>query len=130
MNPFRIAILICLYVLLSAHGEGSKIPDLAYVIEGEAADCPIEAKLAVAYMYQRGAKFNGWRQPSDQAIAISLRWYDYDDPSLDPITGDPAWSIFSDEDLQLGEVQEILAQPAKRWVRTFECKGSNVHLYT
>ena len=54
---------------------------LAAVIAGEAPGCPLEAKLAVAHVYQRNDVWYGSAEPTALDLFVALRWQDYADPT-------------------------------------------------
>ena len=124
-NFKTILISIILLILLSGHSP--YLPDLAYIIEGEAGQCQFDAKLAVAHMVQRGVEFNGYstHRPSDESISVALRWFDYED------TSKGAWSWFDYHDREVGpnkdKVQEIISK--KDEVNSFDCVHTEVKVY-
>ena len=54
---------------------------LAAVIAGEAPGCPLEAKLAVAHVYQRNAVWYGSAEPTALDLFVALNWQQYADPT-------------------------------------------------
>lgn len=104
----RLVILLVLFIVLSGHSPD--LPAMSYIIAGEAGGCSVEAKIAVAYMVNRGAEFNGWKQPSEEDILVAVRWFNYPDYS------NGAWSWFDNHDRNHSEpeirkvVNEIISQ--------------------
>lgn len=87
----------------------------AEVIAGEAAICSIQAMLAVAWIYQRNQRFNGWHpKPSITAQWVAANWQRL------PDTSNGATFLFSKADLGLLEVQRLIA--GRPLLAQFECK--------
>lgn len=55
--------------------------ELARIIAGEAPTCDIDAKLAVAHVYQRNAVWYGSAEPTALDLYVALNWQQYPDPT-------------------------------------------------
>lgn len=110
---------IALLILLSAPAPA--IPDLAYIIQGEAGTCPTEAMIAMAHLYQRNPHFNGWQEPEPRAIHVALNWQIATDPTPD------AQYWFDADDITQANVQAIIGNTPP--LIAYECAANIIYLY-
>lgn len=91
------------------------------MLMGEAGICSIWAMVAIAWVYQRNQRMNGWQEPSPQAIMASALW-----PML-PDTSAGANYVFSAEDLEREDVKEIVGDARPRAV--WRCSTGALNFY-
>jgi hypothetical protein len=79
------------------------------IIMGEASLCGFWAMVAVAYVYQRNPKMNGWQEmPNIKATLAAMLW-----PAL-PDTSLGAKYVFSSQDLETRKVDQIIKDKKAR----------------
>lgn len=78
--------------------------NLAGIIEGEAPSeiCSLEAQIAVAWVYSRNRRMNGWKEPTLQSIWVANNWLTQKDYAYG------STYIFSNNDIQLESVKSLL----------------------
>lgn len=91
--------------------------ELARIIAGETPDCPFEAKLAVAHVYQRNQVWFGDGEPTRLDIEAALTWQQYPDPT------DGAVFLIGPGDAV--KLAGLLGERTGRW----ECGGTWVESY-
>lgn len=91
------------------------------VLMGEAGICSFWAMVAIAWVYQRNQRMNGWQEPDPKAILASALW-----PIL-PDTSAGANHAFSAEDLRREDVKEIIGRALPRAV--WRCATGSLTFY-
>lgn len=86
--------------------------DLAWVIQGEAGICGLQAMLAVAWVYSRNPRFYGRAAPGPLAAFVAEHWREFPDPT------DGAVFLVNDLDLRDPRVQAFARGEPKA---TFQC---------
>ena len=72
------------------------------ILMGEAGACSFWAMVAIAWVYQRNQRMNGWQEPDQKAILASALW------SILPDASAGANYVFSAEDLRREDVKKII----------------------
>ena len=95
----------------------------AEVLMGEAGVCGFWAMVAVAYVYNRNQRMNGWQAQVSAEARLAAAWWRY---LPDPSRG--AWYVFSRQDLGLESVREIVRERGPPRAR-FRCLVGGLTFY-
>lgn len=86
---------------------------LAHIIAGEASVCPFDAKISLAYVYERNKRFYGWQEPTREDWFISFYYRLFKDE-----TNGAAYA-FSKTDMLLESVQSLINEVTQ----VYSCAG-------
>ena len=126
----KLITIVLIFMLLSGQAPFMSVYHLAHIIEGEAGNnsydkdygiCPVEAKIAVAYMVSRDGVFYGWKTPNKESKYIAETWLFYPDYSH----GASHW--FDSEDLKTQRVEDITEN--LELIGKIPCKHTVIHLF-
>lgn len=119
-----ISIIVSIAFLIAqpAPAGYSRVP--LEVIQGEAGNCPIEARYAVAQLWHNNPKMHGWDEGVDKTTReVWLTYQQAKNPHPE------AQFIFGSDDLSDGRVQSIIRELNRPPRAIFQCSQGALFLY-
>lgn len=104
----------------------NEVYHLASIISGEVLGCPLVAYYALAWVYTRNKSWNGYGNPTQEALFAATYFYKISDPSFG------GTFMFSGRDLQKQSVKNLLwgaRSPPMVQTAVFYCNYDSIHVY-